>query len=87
MTLNDLHDLENEVKVKRFYIGLHLALVPQYTKFSEILSNSSSDSKQKLFKMTLNDLHNLENKVKVRRFELGLRLALAILCTKFGESL
>ena len=86
MTLNDLRDLENEIKVTRFYLGLHLALVPLCTKFSETLSNISSDIKPKPFQITLNDLHNLENKVQVTRFELGLCLALAVLYTKFGES-
>ena len=54
-----------------FYLGLHLALVPLCTKFSETSSNSSLDIKQKPFKMTLNDL---VNKVKVTRFELGFAL-------------
>ena len=87
MTLIDLRNLENEVTVTRFYIGLHLALVPLCTKFSETSSNSSSDIKQKPFQITLNDLHNLENKVKVTKFELSLCLALVVLCTEFGESL
>ena len=60
MTLNGLRDLENEVKVRRFYLGFHLALVPLRTKFSETLSNSSLDIRQKPFQMTLNDIRNLE---------------------------
>ena len=86
MTLNDIRDLENEVKVTRFYTGLRFALVPLCTKFSETSSNISLDIKQKPFQMTVNDFSNHENKVKVKRFEHGLCLALAVLCTKFCES-
>ena len=85
-TPNDFRDLENVVKVTRFYVGLRLALVPLFTKFSVTSSIISSDIKRKPFQMTLNDLRNLENKVKVTRFELGLCFALAVLCTKFCES-
>ena len=44
MTLNDLRDFINEVKVTRFYLGLLLALVPLdlCTKFSETSTNISS---------------------------------------------
>ena len=66
MTLNDL-DIENEVKLTRFYLGLCLALVRLCIKFSETLSNKSSDNKQKPFQIILNELCNLENKVKVTR--------------------
>ena len=86
MTLNDLRDLENEVKVMRFYLVLCLTLVPLCTKFSETLSNSSSDIKWKPSQMTLNDLRNLENKVKVTRFELGLCFILGHFCNKSGKS-
>ena len=47
MTLSDLCGLENEVKVIRFELGLHLALVP---RCSETFSNISLDIKRKLFK-------------------------------------
>ena len=85
MTLNEICDLENDVKVTRFYLPLRLALVPLCTKFSKTLSNSSSDIEQKPFQMTLHDLRNLESKVKVTRFELGLCLALGVQCIKFGK--
>ena len=35
VALNDLCDLENEVKVTRFELGLHLVLVLQCTNFDE----------------------------------------------------
>ena len=87
MTLNDLCDLENEVKVVRFHLILHLALVPLGAKFSEFASNISSDIKRKPFLINLNDLGDLEHKVKVTRFFLGLCPILVPLCTKFSESL
>ena len=87
MTLNDLRDLENEVKVTMFYIyiGLRLSMVPMCTKFSENLSNRSSDINHKPYQMILNDLNNLENKVMVTKFEPGLCFAMGPLYTKFGE--
>ena len=47
VALNDLCDLENEVKVTRFELGLLLALVHQCTKFSEDTSNISLDIERK----------------------------------------
>ena len=41
MNLNDLGDLENKVKVMRFYLGVCLILVSLRTKFSETLPNIS----------------------------------------------
>ena len=76
MILNDLRDLENEVKVMRFYLGLCLILIPLCAKFKETSSNISP---------VLNDLSDLEKKAKVLRFNPGNRLALLPLCTTFGE--
>ena len=87
MTLHDLRDLENEVKVTGFYLGLRLSLVPLCTQFSETSSNSFSDIKRKTFQITLNNLRNLENKVKVTRFEIDLSLVLVLLCTEFNEDI
>ena len=47
MTLNDLCNLENEVKVTQFEFGLQLALVLLWTKFGEDMSNISWDIEQK----------------------------------------
>ena len=85
MNLTDLCDLENEVKVTRFYLGLCLILVPLCIKFSETLPNISSDIKRKPFQINLNDLCDLEKKDKVMRFNPGPCFALVSLCTKFGE--
>ena len=87
VALNDLYDLENEVKVTQFKLGICLALVLLCTIFGEDTSNSSSDIEQKpsFIHQRLNDLCALENEVKVTQFEIGLRLALVLLCTKFGE--
>ena len=85
MNLNDLRDLENEIKVLRFYLGLCLILVPLCTTFSETSPNISSDIKRESFQINLNDHCDLEKKDKVMRFNLGLCLALVPLCTKFGE--
>ena len=41
MISNALRDLENEVKVTRFMLGLCLAVVPLCTKFSETSLNFS----------------------------------------------
>ena len=77
VALNDLCDLEIEVKVTQFKLGLHLALVLLCTKFGEDTSYISSDIERKPFftchrlKMTSCDL---ENKVKVTRFKFGLHL-------------
>ena len=86
MTLNNLHNLENEVKVIGFHHVLCIALVPLCTKFSETASNMSSDIKQEPYQMNLNDLDDFEIKVKVMRCEHDLCLAMGLLCTKFGES-
>ena len=48
VALNDLCDLENEVKVTQFELGLCLALVLLCTKFGEDTSNISSDIERKL---------------------------------------
>ena len=42
MTVNDLHNLENKVKVTMFEFVLWLALVVLCTEFGESLSNISS---------------------------------------------
>ena len=49
MTLNDLRDLENEVKVMRFKLDLCLTLEPLCTKFGESLSNISAYIERKQF--------------------------------------
>ena len=41
VAFNDRCDLENEVKVTLFELGLHLVLVLQCTKFGEDTSNIS----------------------------------------------
>ena len=70
--LNDLCDLENEVKVTQFKLGLCLALVLLCTIFVEDKSNISSDFGQKpsFICRRLNDLCDLGNEFKVTQFEL-----------------
>ena len=86
MTLNDVHNNKNEVKVTRFELGLCLGLAVLCTKFCESLSNISSDIERKSFQMTLNNIRDLENEVKVTRFFTGLHLALVPRCNKFSET-
>ena len=87
VTLNDLCDLENEVKVTQFKLGLSIALVLMCTIFGEDTSNISKDIEWKpsFICCTLNDLCDPENEDKVTQIELGLRLALVLMCTKIGK--
>ena len=87
VTLNDLCDLENEIKVTWFELGLHRALVLICPNIFEETSNISSDIAQNHppYLVHLNDFCDPENEVKVTQFELGLCLAPVLLCTIFGE--
>ena len=85
VALNDLSDLENNVMVTWFKLGLRLNLVLLGTKFGKDTSNISSEilsGNQLSYSVALNDLCDLENKVKCTQFVLGLCHALVLLCIK-----
>ena len=86
IALNDLCDLENEVKVTHlnFVFILHwCCCVPKLLRIRQLFLQ---DIEWKLaYVVDLNDLCDTENEIKVTQFKLGLCLALILLCTIFGE--
>ena len=66
MTLSDLCDLEKEIKVTRFKLGICHVLLRIRQILLEILSRNHLS-----YAVTLNDLCDLANKVKVTLFKVG----------------
>ena len=87
VALNDLYDIENEVKITSSSLVFILPsyfCVPYLVRICQVFLQILSGNHLS-YVVAFNDLCHLENKVKVTQFELGLRLALFLLCTKFGE--
>ena len=70
--MNDLHDLENKVKIAKF--KLVFASVPLCTKFGEDMSNICSDMEQKTILNYLRDqeMSNISSDIEQKPFSMNL---------------